>query len=59
LGSLQPDWQLLLIVTGIAIIGIIAGNRLARQIDGNKLKVGFGWFVLVMGIYILIKESLL
>lgn len=59
LGSLQPDWQLLLIVTSIAIIGIIAGNRLARQIDGNKLKVGFGWFVLVMGIYILIKESLL
>lgn len=59
LGSLQPDWQLLLIVTGIAIIGIIAGNRLARQIDGNKLKVGFGWFVLVMGIYILIKESML
>jgi uncharacterized protein len=59
LGSLQPDWQLLLIVTSIAIIGIIAGNRLARQIDGNKLKVGFGWFVLVMGIYILIKESML
>lgn len=59
LGGLQPDWQLLLIVTGIAIIGIIAGNRLARQIDGNKLKVGFGWFVLVMGIYILIKESML
>ncbi len=59
LGNLKPDWQLLLIVTGIAIIGIIAGNRLARQIDGDKLKKGFGWFVLVMGIYILIKESLL
>lgn len=59
LGNLQPDWQLLLVVTGIAIVGIIAGNRLARQIDGDKLKKGFGWFVLVMGIYILIKESLL
>ncbi|MDP2188094.1 MAG: sulfite exporter TauE/SafE family protein [Sphingobacteriaceae bacterium] len=59
LGHLQPDWQLLLIVTGIAIIGILLGNRLARQIDGDKLKKGFGWFVLVMGIYILIKESLL
>ncbi|MFN3530382.1 MAG: sulfite exporter TauE/SafE family protein [Bacteroidia bacterium] len=59
LKNLQPDWSLLLIVTGIAIAGILLGNRLARNIDGQKLKKGFGWFVLVMGIYILIKESLL
>jgi hypothetical protein len=25
-------------------------------VDGDKLKKAFGWFVLVMGIYILIKE---
>jgi len=56
LGHLQPDWQLLLIVTGLAIAGIFVGNRLAHQIDGDKLKRGFGWFVLVMGIYILVKE---
>lgn len=56
LGSLQPDWQLLLIVTAIAVVGILLGNRLARRIDGEKLKKGFGWFVLVMGIYILLKE---
>jgi uncharacterized membrane protein YfcA len=59
LGQLQPDWSLLLVVTGIAIVGILLGNVLARRIDGNRLKKGFGWFVLVMGIYILIKESLL
>lgn len=59
LKNLQPDWSLLLMVTGIAIAGILLGNRLARNIDGQKLKKGFGWFVLVMGIYILIKESLL
>lgn len=56
LGSLQPDWQLLLIVTAIAVAGILVGNRLARRIDGEKLKKGFGWFVLVMGVYILLKE---
>ncbi len=56
LGNLQPDWQLLLIVTAIAVAGILVGNRFARRIDGDKLKKGFGWFVLVMGIYILLKE---
>jgi len=50
------DWKLLLIVSGIAVAGIFAGDALSKKIDGNKLKKGFGWFVLVMGIYIIIKE---
>lgn len=58
LSRLEPDWTLLGLVTFIAILGILAGNVLARKIDGQKLKKGFGWFVLVMGIYILLKESL-
>ncbi len=58
LGQIAPNWQLLGVVTAIAIGGILIGNILARQIDGQKLKKGFGWFVLVMGIYILLKESL-
>jgi uncharacterized protein len=50
------DWKLLISVTILAISGILLGNRLSRNIDGEKLKKSFGWFVLVMGIYILIKE---
>lgn len=50
------DWVLLGSVTALAIAGIFMGDRLSRSIDGNKLKKAFGWFVLVMGIYILIKE---
>lgn len=50
------DWALLGIVTSLAIAGIFVGNRLSRQVDGDKLKKAFGWFVLVMGIYILFKE---
>lgn len=50
------DWKLLLIVSALAIIGIFGGNALNKKIDANKLKKGFGWFVLVMGIYIIIKE---
>lgn len=50
------DWLLLGSVTALAIAGIFVGNRLSRNIDGHKLKKAFGWFVLVMGIYILVKE---
>lgn len=53
------DWKLLLFVTLAAIGGIFLGNGLNNRIPGEKLKKGFGWFVLVMGIYILVKELML
>lgn len=53
------DWKLLGIVTALAIGGIFLGNVLSRKIDGNKLKKGFGWFVLVMGVYIILNELVL
>jgi uncharacterized membrane protein YfcA len=54
--SSQMDWSLLSVVTALAIAGIFIGNRLSKKIDGAALKKGFGWFVLVMGIYIIVKE---
>lgn len=53
------DWKLLLIVTALAIAGIFIKNRLSYKISGEKLKKGFGWFVLLMGIYIIVKEVFL
>ena len=50
------DWPFLLSVSAFAIAGIFVGMALARKIDGAKLKPFFGWFVLVMGIYIIVKE---
>jgi uncharacterized membrane protein YfcA len=58
LSNLAIDWTLLLSISAMAVIGIFIGNGLSRKIDGNKLKKGFGWFVLLMGLYILIKEGL-
>ena len=55
----QMDWNLLLLFTLFSIIGIFIGNYLSKKISGDKLKVGFGWFVLVMGIYIIVKELFL
>lgn len=58
LSAQTMDWTLLLTVTTMAVLGIFAGNSLSKKIDGNKLKKGFGWFVLIMGVYILLKEAL-
>ena len=59
LTNFKMDWKLLLLVTGAAIIGILLGNGLNKKIPGEKLKKGFGWFVLVMGIYIIIRELIM
>ncbi|MDP3928383.1 MAG: sulfite exporter TauE/SafE family protein [Bacteroidota bacterium] len=59
LGHFEMNWSLLIIVSSIAIAGIFLGNYLSLKIDGAKLKKGFGWFVLVMGVYIIIKELFL
>ena len=50
------DWQFLLMFSGLSVVGIIAGSYLSRFVPSDKLKAGFGWFVLVMAIYILGKE---
>ncbi|TKB97674.1 sulfite exporter TauE/SafE family protein [Pedobacter cryophilus] len=50
------DWQFLSIVSAFAIVGIFVGTALSKKINGEKLKPAFGWFVLVMGVYIIVKE---
>lgn len=55
-GNTQMDWIFLLSVSAFAVLGIVIGAFLSKKIDGENLKPVFGWFVLVMGFYILIKE---
>ncbi len=50
------DWTLLWSISAIAIGGIFVGIYLTRFIDGTKLKKGFGWFVLAMAVYIILKQ---
>jgi len=54
----QIDYIFLSKISAFAIAGIFIGAHLSKKIDGAKLKPAFGWFVLVMGIYIIIKETL-
>lgn len=56
IGNIAINWQFLLTITAISIAGIFIGIQLSKKIAGAQLKKGFGWFVLIMGVYILIKE---
>lgn len=54
--NMKIDWLFLFIFTGISVSGIFLGIYLNKFIPGKKLKKGFGWFVLFMGVYIFWKE---
>lgn len=54
--NIHIDWKFLLSFTAISVIGMFVGIWLNNFIDGKKLKKSFGWFVLVMAIYIIYKE---
>lgn len=59
-GSDTPiNWTFLSVVTLFAIVGIFIGSALSHKVNGEKLKPAFGWFVLVMGVYIIVKETVL
>ncbi len=53
------DWWLLVPITAIAVTGTFIGRRLGQDLPGEKLKKWFGWFILLMGIYIIIHELFL
>ena len=53
------DWIFLCSFTLISILGIFIGIFLNKFIEGPKLKRAFGWFILIMGVYIICKELIL
>ncbi len=56
IGEIPIDWSFLLIFSAFTIGGIFIGSYFSKFISNEKLKPAFGWFVLVMGVYIIGKE---
>ena len=54
--EIQLDWPIILIVTAAAIVGALVGSRLVGRIHPDLLRKIFGWFVLVMAVFILVQE---
>jgi uncharacterized membrane protein YfcA len=53
LTDVHIDWTLALAVTAAAVLGSLAGARLAGRIREDRLRTAFGWFVLAMGVLVL------
>ena len=56
--NIDIEWTFLLSFTSLSVIGIFIGIYFAKFIDAVSLKKGFGWFVLAMGVFILLRETL-
>lgn len=50
------DWNLMLSFTTAAALGVIGGAYLTRKIQGKKLQRAFGYFLIAIAIFILIKR---
>lgn len=57
IGNQQINWLFLLSISAMSIAGIILGSILAGKVSSRKLKPAFGWFTLMVGIFVLIKET--
>lgn len=56
LTTVSLDWTLIGAVTVAAILGSFVGARLAGRVPEAALRKGFGIFVLVMGVFVLVQE---
>jgi uncharacterized membrane protein YfcA len=54
-GSLM-DWRFLVLLTLLAVIGILIGGQLAKKLETKILRKAFAWFVLLMGLFVFLSE---
>ncbi len=59
LGQQTLDWKFLIIIAAVCGVGILLGSLLSAKISSQKLKPAFGWFTLVVGLFVLVKELFL
>ncbi|GEB54539.1 sulfite exporter TauE/SafE family protein [Streptomyces gardneri] len=56
LSGVSIDWGIAATVTVVAVIGSLIGARLAGRIPQDALRKAFGWFVVVMGFFVLAQQ---
>ena len=58
IGHQTINWLFLVSISITCIVGILLGSKLSASISSQKLKPAFGWFTLVVGVFIVLKETL-
>jgi uncharacterized membrane protein YfcA len=56
LSTTSIDWTLAAAVTAAAVVGSLAGAKLAARIREELLRKAFGWFVVAMGVLVLAQQ---
>jgi uncharacterized membrane protein YfcA len=56
LNQVNIDWNLMFSFTTAAALGVIVGAGLSQKISGTKLQTAFGYFLIAIAIFILIKR---
>ena len=57
-GAVPVDWGLMASFTAVTVAGSFAGTRLAQRFSQETLKRAFGWFLVVVATYLLLKSAL-
>lgn len=52
----EINFEFLFTLNILAVAGVFAGAYLTKFIEGKRLKSGFGWFALVVALFIIVKE---
>lgn len=55
-GHTEIDWTLGAWISAAAVVGSVGGSVLASRIPADRLRTGFGWFVISMAFFILGQE---
>jgi uncharacterized membrane protein YfcA len=53
------DWQFLITFSAFSVAGVFLGHYVTEKIHNDKLQKYFGFFILVMALFIIIKEGFL
>jgi uncharacterized membrane protein YfcA len=56
IGTSSLPWNLLFSLLGMAILGNLVGIWLNKYVPNQKLKVGFGYFIVLVSIFIVYQE---
>ena len=54
--NIQPDWFLLFSLVALATFGVLIGTYFNSKVPAKHLKKGFGFFVLILGSWILYNQ---
>ncbi len=56
MASVEIDWPLAAAITAAAVLGSLVGSRLNGLVEPDTLRKAFGYFVIAMGIVILVQQ---